>query len=495
MGFGYRPREAVELPVVGFTRSFIRVSGLIHVGCNNDVIQCGGGDDRVIGPVASSSTFYEPRGDAQMTASTPAPAPPTAPAPRASVVPDTGGWEYSGVMSALALGRQPNPYPCYQVVRERGVFLPGEIAGGRVTLVTGHAQASAALAHPGVGHGYRDGVSYRGTMEDGLGSLLRADPPDHGRLRRLVGRAFTPGVVAALAPGITETADDLLDEALAQGEVDAVTAFTRPLPLRVMCRLLGVPDVDEPLFGEWADALARGLDPRPTLSEQENAARQSATVGFEAYFRGLLADRRAHPRADLLSSLVAIHDEDGDALTETELLELCTLLLVAGYETTVNLLGASILALADHPAALAALRADPTLIGPAVEEVLRYDPPVQIIGRTILADLAIDGHELTQGEGLLMLVGAANRDPAAYDEPDTFRIDRFTGTGRARRHLGFGIGIHYCLGAPLARIEADLALRALLRRTSAITVARDQVTFRSQIVVRGVRTLPVRLTA
>ncbi|MCM3886281.1 cytochrome P450 [Frankia sp. R82] len=409
--------------------------------------------------------------------------------------PVTAGWQYTGILSALALGSQPDPYPAYRQVRELGVFLPGEIAGGRITLVTGHAAGSAALAHPAIGHGYRDGVSYRGTVEDGLGSLLRADPPDHGRLRRLVGRAFTPGVVASLAPGITATADELLDAALDQGEVDAVTAFTRPLPLRVMCRLLGVPDADEVLFGDWADALTRGLDPRPMLSAQENAARQSATVAFEAYFRDLLADRRATPREDLLSRLVAIHDEDGDALTETELLELCTLLLVAGYETTVNLLGAGILALAAHPAALAALRSDPDLIGPAVEEMLRYDPPVQVIGRTVLADVEIGGQELTQGDGLLVLVGATNRDPAAFDEPDDFRIDRFAGSGRARRHLGFGVGIHYCLGAPLARIEAELTFRALLRRVRNVTVVPEDVTFRSQIVVRGVRTLPLRLAA
>ncbi|CAO5153800.1 Cytochrome P450 [Frankia sp. AiPs1] len=408
--------------------------------------------------------------------------------------PETSDWRFTGILSALAVSSRPDPYPHYHEVREISAFIPGELVGGRILLVTRHAEASAVLAHPAIGHGYREGIAFRGEVTDGLGSLLRADPPDHGRLRRLVGRAFTPSVVATLAAEISATADTLIDEALSHGEVDAVTALTRPLPLRVMCRLLGVPDADEALFGGWADALTRGLDPRPLLSPQENAARAEATIAFEAYFRDLLAQRRAVPREDLLSRLVAIHDEDGDALSTDELLELCTLLLVAGYETTVNLLGAGILALVRNPDALAALRADPTLIGPAVEEMLRFDPPIQVIGRTVLTDTEIGGQALTRGEGLLVMVGAVNRDPAAFDEPDRFQVDRFAGGGRARRHLGFGVGIHYCLGAPLARVEAELVFRALLDRVGSFSLNGD-VAFRRQIVIRGVQQLPVRLTA
>ncbi|MCK9897140.1 cytochrome P450 [Frankia sp. AgB32] len=412
----------------------------------------------------------------------------------AVVEPETSGWQFTGILSALAASRLPDPYPCYEVVRRAGTFLDGELAGGPVTLVTGHAEGAAMLAHPAFGHGYRDGVAFRGKVEDGLGSLLRADPPDHGRLRRLVGRAFTPSVVAALVPHITATVNALLDDALEAGEVDAVTALTRPMPLRVMCRLLGVPEADEAEFGGWADALTRGLDPRPLLTPAENAARNHATTAFDDYFRELIARRRVQPRDDLLSRLVAIHDDDGDALSERELLELCTLLLVAGYETTVNLLGGGILALVRNPDQLAALRADPALVGPAVEEMLRYDAPIQFIGRTILGDAEIGGRAFARGDGVIVAVGAANRDPDAFDEPDRFRVGRFAGGGRARRHLGFGAGIHYCLGAPLARVEAELAFRALLSRVGSFSLADGDVTFREQIVIRGVRSLPLRLS-
>ncbi|SNQ46775.1 Cytochrome P450 [Frankia canadensis] len=401
---------------------------------------------------------------------------------------------FTGIMSALMASRLPDPYPVLRSVREAGSFLSGEIAGSPVTLVTTHAEASAVLAHPAIGHGFRDGISYRGHLDDGLGSLVRADPPDHGRLRRLVGRAFTPGVVDALGPRITELCDALLDEALAAGEVDMVEALTRPMPLRVMCRLLGVPAEDEPEFGGWVDALTRGIDPRPSLTPAEVSARASATVAFDDYFRDLIARRRAEPRDDLLSALVAIHD-DGDVLSERELLELCTLLLVAGYETTVNLLGGGILALIRNPDQLALLREDPALVGPAVEEMLRHDPPIQLIARTVLADARIAGHDFRQGEGVILHVGTANRDPAAFDEPDRFLVTRYAGGARVRRHLGFGVGIHYCLGAPLARAEAEIAFRTLLRRVRTLTLLDDDVAYRERIVIRGVRSLPLRLTA
>ncbi|WP_261556363.1 cytochrome P450 [Frankia tisae] len=407
---------------------------------------------------------------------------------------NTSEGRFAEIMSVLAASRLPDPYPRYREIRQLGAFLPGDLAGSTVTLVTTLAGATAVLAHPAIGHGYRDGVSYRGDAEDGLGSLLRADPPDHARLRRLVGKAFTPAVIADLVPELTALLDELLDTAIDRGEVDAVEALARPLPLRMMCRLLGVPAEDEQEFGGWADALARGLDPPALMTPAEKTARQRATVAFDEYFRALIARRRGAPREDLLSRLVAIHD-DGDVLSERELLELCTLLLVAGYETTVNLISGGILALLGNPDQLAALRADPALVGPAVEEMLRYDPPVQFIARTVLADAEIGGHAFTGGDGVLMIIGAANRDPEAFDQPDRFLAGRYAGAGRTPRHLGFGAGIHYCLGAPLARIEAELALRGLLRRTRSFTLAEQAVAYRDQIVIRGVRTLPLRLFA
>ncbi|MCM3921472.1 cytochrome P450 [Frankia sp. AiPs1] len=406
----------------------------------------------------------------------------------------TSEGRFTGLMAALAASRLPDPYPRYREIQQLGAFLPADLAGATVTVVTTLAGATAVLAHPAIGHGYRDGVSYRGGADDGLGSLLRADPPDHARLRRLVGKAFTPAVIADLVPELTALVDDLLDAAIDRGEVDAVEALARPLPLRAMCRLLGVPAADEQEFGGWADALTRGLDPPLLLTAAEKSARAHATVAFDEYFRELIAQRRRAPREDLLSRLVARHD-DGDVLSERELLELCTLLLVAGYETTVNLISGGILALLAHPDQLAALRADPALVGPAVEEMLRYDPPVQFIARTVLADAEIGGHAFTGGDGVIMMIGAANRDPEAFDQPDRFLADRYAGAGRTPRHLGFGTGIHYCLGAPLARIEAELAFRALLRRVPSFTLAEQAVVYRDQIVIRGVRTLPLSLSA
>ncbi|ABW10868.1 cytochrome P450 [Parafrankia sp. EAN1pec] len=407
---------------------------------------------------------------------------------------DTSEGGTSAIIAAVTATRLADPYPRYREIREVGAFIPGEIADRTVTLVTRLAEASAVLAHPAVGHGYTDGINYRTGMDDGLGSLLRADPPDHTRLRRLVGRAFTPAVIEALAPEVTSLANVLLDEAIERGEIDAVAAFARPLPLRLISRLLGVPAADEEEFGGWADALTLGLDPHYLLTDEAKAACNRAAVEFDAYFLDLIARRRKEPRDDLLSRLVAIHDR-GDMLAERELLELCTLLLVAGYETTANLISGGILALTRNPGQLAALRADPALVGPAVEEMLRFDPPVQFIARTVLADAEIGGRPFARGDGAIMMIGAANRDPEAFDEPDRFLVARHTRSDRTRRHLGLGVGIHYCLGAPLARLEAEIAFRALFSRTSSFALAEDTVAYREQIVVRGLKRLPLHLSA
>lgn len=400
----------------------------------------------------------------------------------------------TGVMAALTAPRLPDPYPRYREIQRAGAFIDCDLAGATVTLVTRLAEASTVLTHPALGHGYRDGISYRGAPEDGLSSLLRADPPDHARLRRLVGKAFTAQVIGSLVPEITGLVDTLLDKAIAQGEVDAIEAFARPMPLRVMCQLLGVPPSDEEQFGAWADALTRGIDPPLLLTPDETIARNRATAAFDEYFLDLIARRRKAPREDLLSRLVAIHD-GGDVLSGQELLELCTLLLVAGYETTVHLISGGILALTRNPDQLEAVRASPGLVGPAVEEMLRYDPPVQFIARTVLADTEIGGHTFTRGQGAIIMVGATNRDPTAFDQPDRFLAGRYAGPGRARRHLGFGTGIHYCLGAPLARIEAEIAFRALLNRVRSFTLTEDTLAYRNQIVIRGVEKLPLRLAA
>ncbi|ONH51684.1 cytochrome [Frankia sp. CcI49] len=400
----------------------------------------------------------------------------------------------AAIMEAVTATRLPDPYPRYRQIRERGAFITGEIGGRSATLVTRLAEASAVLSHSAAGHGFSDGINYRAGMRDGLGSLLRADPPDHTRLRRLVGRAFTPAVIESLAAEVTSLANELLDEALERAEIDAVTAFARPLPLRTICRLLGVPAADEEEFGGWADALTRGLDPYYLLTEEEQATCHRAGKAFDAYFVDLIARRRAAPQDDLLSRLVALHD-DGDVLSERELLELCALLLVAGYETTANLIASGVLALVRNPDQLAALRADPGLVGSAVEEMIRYEAPVQFVARTFLTDAEIAGRSFARGDGAILMLGAANRDPEAFEDPDRFLAARYTGSARTRRHLGLGVGIHYCLGAPLARMEAEIAFRVLLSRTRSFVLAAETLAYRPQIVVRGLSELPLRLSA
>ncbi|MGF7238945.1 MAG: cytochrome P450 [Frankia sp.] len=401
------------------------------------------------------------------------------------------------VLIAFDAARQTDPYPTYRAIREADPLAGSDLAGRGITLVTRHGDTAAVLQDPAFGHGYKENMSpFRpdGDADDGLESLLRTDPPDHTRLRRLVSRTFTAGTIAALAPEITSFVSALLDAALEAGEVDAMRALARPMPLRVICRLLGVPTADEALFGEWAEALIRGIDPDFLLTPDEIAGRRRAARELDAYFRDLIARFRAKPGTDLVSQLVAIH-LGHDALTESEVLALCAVLLVAGLETTVNLIGGGILALVRHPDQLALLRADPGVVPAAVEEMLRYESPVQFISRTVLRDAEIGGRAFSRGEGALLLVGSANRDPEVFDDPDRFLVTRYSGSAPAVRHFTFGLGIHYCLGAPLARMEAGIIFRLLLERTSELALIGSTPVYQNQSVIRGLKTLPLRLSA
>jgi len=398
------------------------------------------------------------------------------------------------LLAAFQAARRLDPYPAYHAIRESDPLPGAEVAGRRITLVTRHSDAAVVLQSPAFGHGYRENISpFRpaGDPDDGLESLLRTDPPDHTRLRRLVSGTFTPTALTALAPEITAYASTLLDAALAAGEIDAVTALAAPVPMRMICRLLGVPASDETAFGEWAAILIRCIDPDFLLTPDDIAQRRWAARELDDYFRDLIARVRADPGDDLLSQLVATHLEAG-ALTGSEVLALCAVLLVAGHETTVNLLAGGILALARHPKAAALARAEPGLVPAAVEEMLRHDSPVQFIPRTALRDIEVGGYEFRRGEGALVLVGSANRDPDVFDEPDRFLVTRYAGATPAARHFSFGMGIHYCLGAPLARMEATIIFRLLLDRTSDIELT-EEPAYRDQSVIRGPRALSVRL--
>jgi hypothetical protein len=317
-------------------------------------------------------------------------------------------------------------------------------------------------------------------------SMLDRDPPDHTRLRGLVSKAFTPRVVELMRPDVQQIVDGLLDEAADARAMDLIEDFAYPLPVTVICQLLGVPVADRVRFRSWGLDIARGLDgillPRDSEIHQKSADARRALTD---YFRDLIAERRTSPRADLLSGLIAA-EEAGDRLSEDELLATCILLLVAGHETTVNLVGNGTLALLRHPDELRRLRENPGLIGSAVEELLRYDGPVQRTARVPSEEVTIGGRTIPKNEMVLPFIGAADRDPAQFPDPDRLDI------GRAdNRHIAFGWGIHFCLGAPLARVEGQIAINALVQRFPKLALATDRPQYRQSLTLRGLSALPV----
>jgi cytochrome P450 len=317
-------------------------------------------------------------------------------------------------------------------------------------------------------------------------SMLDRDPPDHTRLRGLVNKAFTPRVVETLRPRIQALVDDLLDRVQGVGSMDLMEQFAYPIPVVVICEMLGVPLEDHERFKGWGLDLARGLDsillpPESDVMKRSFAARHA----LAQYFRDLIAARRKSPRADLLSALIAA-EEAGDKLTEEELLATCVLLLIAGHETTVNLIGNGTLALLRHPDQLRRLRESPDLIVTAVEELLRFDGPVQRTARVPNADLTIGGRKIGAGEMVMPFIAAADRDPAQFPDPDRLDLGRTD-----NRHIAFGWGIHFCLGAPLARVEAQIAINTLVRALPKLALATDKPDYRLSLTLRGLASLPV----
>jgi len=321
-----------------------------------------------------------------------------------------------------------------------------------------------------------------------MAPFLFRDPPDHTRLRGLVQKAFTPRVVEGLRPRLEEICDGLLDTAFERGEIDLVADYAYPLPVQIIVEMLGVPAKDHEQFRVWSHALARGLDPDFLLPPEAVQQRLGAILSFVQYFASLIEERRQKPGDDLLSRLIQA-EEQGDMLTQGELLSTCILLLVAGHDTTVNLISGGALALLERPDQLALVRDDPAVIRSGVEEMLRYVCPVQLTGRVALEEMEVGGATIAAGEFSMLLVASANRDPEAFDDPDVFDVTRTD-----NNHLGFGFGIHHCLGAPLARLEAQIALPALLRRARRLERANDELSYKENIVLRGLESLSVRLS-
>jgi cytochrome P450 len=318
--------------------------------------------------------------------------------------------------------------------------------------------------------------------------FLFLDPPDHTRLRKLAQQAFAPRVVRALEPEITSMVDGLLTAMSEAGSGDVVADLAYPLPVAVICRLLGVPVEDEPQFSSAASLVAQALDPIMSITgaaDPEAEARLAAGAWLREYLGELVERRRGVPQEDMISALIAA-EEDGDQLTADEIVATCNLLLIAGHETTVNLIANAALEMLRQPSYWTALAADPELAGGIIEETLRFDPPVQLVMGIAGAVMRIgDGLTVPRGDTMLLLIAAAQRDPAMYDRPEVFDPAR-----ESLRHLAFGLGPHFCLGAPLARLEARAALTALTARFPDARFAGDPV-YKPNVTLRGLATLPV----
>ncbi len=387
-----------------------------------------------------------------------------------------------------------DPFPLYAELREHAPIHRNELG---FWVLARHADCLAVLRDKrassdsaNVAEGLRttiDADDPVATAIEEMRPFLFRDPPDHTRLRGLVSKAFTPKVVESLRTGTARVVDELLAAALDEGQVDLVEAFAYPLPVRVICDLLGVPTEDHERFKAWSTALARGLDPDFLLTDEVIAERGEAIVQFAQYFFELLSDRKRHPGDDLLSALAQVED-DGTVLSEGEMLSTCILLLVAGHETTVNLISGGTLALLHHPDQLTRFRDDPAVIRSGVEEMLRYVSPVQLTGRAFTQDCSFGGVDFVAGDFAMLLLASGNRDPLVFDQPERFDITR-----NPNNHLGFGFGIHHCLGAPLARMETQVALAALVHRAPDLALTVDEVTYRSNVVLRGMESLPVSL--
>jgi len=316
-------------------------------------------------------------------------------------------------------------------------------------------------------------------------NLLNIDGADHARLRGLVSKAFTPRRVEALRPRIEAVVEDLLDAVEPAGEMELVRDFAHPLPVVVIAELLGVPVRDREAFRRWSETLVQILD--PLSGEGGLAPVEQAVRELGAYFRGMLAERRAAPRDDLLSAMIAA-EESGRSLDEAELISLCGLILAAGHETTTNLIANGVRALLAHPGERKRLAEDPALLAPAVEEMLRFDSPVQFTERVVREDLEFRGRRFRRNQLVWVLLGSANRDPAQFAEPDRLDVGR-----SENRHLAFGLGNHFCLGAPLARLEAQVALSVLLRRFPELHGDPEPAAWRPSAVLRGPVALPLEL--
>jgi len=380
-----------------------------------------------------------------------------------------------------------DPYGIYRFIRERE---PVHHAPDGSWVLTRYDHSAALLRDPRFSTNPAlltegpDVEAMSPIRQVGSSLMMFLDPPDHTRLRSLVSQAFTPRMVESLRPRIQSLVDELLDAVVETGEMDVLEDFAYPLPTVVICELLGVPAEDRHQFKAWSADASRLLD-----GYLDKAAMDKGMVAgmyLFQYFTDLIAARRKEPRNDLLSAMLAAED-DGERLTHAELLSTATLLFIAGFETTMNLVGNGTLALLRNPDELRRLGDDRSLIRTGVEELLRYDGPVHVTARIATEDVQIGGETVREGEQAVAILGAANRDPDQFPDPDRLDVAR-----TPNRHLGFGGGPHFCLGAALARMEGQIAFDTMLRRLPDMELATIEPTYRDHYVIRGLDELRVR---
>ena len=399
---------------------------------------------------------------------------------------------------ALTPEFRENPYQFFELLREHE---PVHQTPFGVYLISRHADASAIVRDPHLSTNQQNSDLFRAfaaanppSEDDAMDQMnsvvmLFMDPPDHTRLRSLVSKAFTPKMIERLRARVEEVVDERLDavEARGDGRMDVVSDLAYPLPVVIICELLGVPPEDHATFQSWSSELAASIDPDPLITPEQRVRSEAAGNAFLEYFADLIERRRQSLRDDLLSALIEAED-GGDRLSEEELLGTALFLLIAGHETTVNLIGNGTLALLQHRHQLERLRDDPSLDRNAVEELLRFDSPVQLTQRITLDDYEVGDVTIPKGQALIPLLGAANRDPAEFEEPD--RLD--LGRENANRNVAFGGGHHFCLGASLARLEGVVAIGTLVRRFPDITLA-GAPERRTTFTLRGLEHLPVAI--
>jgi len=396
----------------------------------------------------------------------------------------------------LTPGPHHDPHPASHALRELAPVHHAEAAG--MWCLTRYEDIRAILHDGRFGRGRdrRTGglaaltgsadVHSRERLRTMTDTMLFADPPDHGRLRGLVSRAFTPRRIEALRPAIEQLIDPLLDELAERGTDDLLDRLAFPFPVAVIGELLGVPTQDRAAFRTLVRDSTAFIEAAPTKEQLDQA--EAALADMTAYFQDLLDDRARAPRDDLISAMLAV-SAGGDELTHAEIVSTAILLFGAGFETTTNLIGNGVFTLLRNPDQLTGLRRDPTLLGGAVEEVLRYESPVQLNARTALRDADLFGRPVSAGTVVVTFLGAANRDPERFDDPDSFDVRRCD-----VQPLSFGWGIHHCLGAQLARVEGEVALGRLLERFDRIELAGDP-SWRPSLTLRGLADLPVEVRA